>query len=108
MKHKTASLYLILWEFRVRRGRERKFERIYGSRGDWAQLFRRARGYRGTQLWRDTRRGGRHYVVLDMWASRANFLAFKKRWAKPYKALDIACLSLTESETPIGTFTVSP
>jgi heme-degrading monooxygenase HmoA len=102
----SERAYLILWEFRVRRGCERRFQRVYGPRGDWARLFRKGRGYLGTHLRRHPS-VKRRYLVLDAWTSRAAFVAFQKRWGKLYKALDRACESLTESEVPLGKFTVS-
>ncbi len=95
--------YMILWEYRVRRGSERRFERIYGPRGDWARLFRRARGYRGTALYRDAETRGR-YATRDAWTSKAAFNAFKKKFAAEYAELDRECKNLTESETRIGAF----
>ena len=93
----------VLWEFQVQRGRERKFERIYGPSGDWARLFRRARGYQGTQLLRDPDRKGR-YVTVDLWTSEAAFHNFKTRFAAPYHDLDKECESLTRHETKLGSF----
>ena len=42
----------ILWTYRIEPGWAALFEAIYGPEGDWAQLFRQAHGYRGTELLR--------------------------------------------------------
>jgi heme-degrading monooxygenase HmoA len=97
--------YIIFWQYRVRRGSKRRFERIYGPRGDWARLFRGARGYRGTELYRDKETRGR-YVTRDAWTSKVAFAAFKTKFAAEYAALDRECEGLTLDETRIGAFSL--
>jgi len=99
------SIYAIVWEYRVRRGRERQFERIYGPRGAWAHFFRKGRGHRGTHLYRETART-RCYVTVDLWASRAAFAAFHRNHHSEYARIDRQCDALTEKETRIGAWTV--
>jgi len=95
--------HVILWEFRVKPGSEAAFEAAYGSEGDWARLFRRDPGFRGTELLRvATARG---YLTIDRWASRAAFESFQKRHRKEYEALDRMLSKLTERETPLGAMT---
>jgi hypothetical protein len=43
-------MYVVLWRFRPREGRQSEFERAYGPSGEWALLFRRSDGYLGTEL----------------------------------------------------------
>ena len=52
-----------------------EFERVYGPDGDWAQFFRRGRGYVGTELLRDLESPGR-YLVVDRWESAEAYNAF--------------------------------
>jgi hypothetical protein len=33
-------MFLVLWEYEVKPGSEKRFEKAYGPAGDWAQLFR--------------------------------------------------------------------
>jgi heme-degrading monooxygenase HmoA len=93
----------IVWEFRVRAGMEREFERRYSSSGDWARLFAKADGYQGSTLRRDAE-DRRRYLVIDVWSDAASFAAFKQEHADAYAALDKECEALTESEARIGTF----
>ena len=51
------------------------FERTYGPDGEWAQFFRRGRGYVGTELLRDVETPGR-YMVVDRWESADAYNAF--------------------------------
>ena len=95
--------FLVMWEFIVRLGKEREFEQIYGPEGDWAELFRRDDGYRGTELSRDPQRPGR-YVTVDFWESRKAYEACKAQHAAEYKAIDQKCESLTEQENEVWKF----
>jgi heme-degrading monooxygenase HmoA len=98
-------MYIIVWEFRVKRGQEATFGRAYGPDGEWVRFFRRGAGYLSTELLRDER-DERRYLTTDRWSSRAAFDAFRAAWQAEYRALDEAYESLTEQETLIGMFTV--
>ena len=52
-----------------------EFERVYGPEGEWAEFFRRGRGYVGTELLRDIENPGR-YLVVDRWESRDAYQEF--------------------------------
>ena len=95
--------YVVIWEFQVRAGRERRFEKVYGSEGDWARLFAQDASYIGTELIHHFN-GGRIYMTMDFWTSRQAFDEFKESNLARYKALDRKCEDLTESETEIGSF----
>jgi heme-degrading monooxygenase HmoA len=121
---RTKNSYVIVWRYRVRRGAEARFERIYGARGAWARLFRKSRGYLGTQLFREvgaaasrnTRRGagrakkrplaGARYVTIDTWRSRAAFDAFHRRHRGEYQRVDRQCAPLTLHEERLGAWTL--
>jgi heme-degrading monooxygenase HmoA len=94
---------VILWEFRVRAGREAQFEQRYGADGDWVRLFGRGEGYVGTTLLRD-RATPRRYLVTDTWRDAAAYRAFKGGHADAYAALDLECTALTEEERCLGEF----
>jgi hypothetical protein len=95
--------YVIIWEFQLRAGMEKRFEKVYGSDGDWARLFARDATYIGTELIHHFN-GGRIYVTLDFWTSQEAFDDFKRSNLVKYKALDRKCEALTESEREIGSF----
>jgi heme-degrading monooxygenase HmoA len=93
----------IVWEFRILPGKKRAFEKVYGPQGDWAQLFRRAKGFVRTELLRDRNTRGQ-YLTIDYWQSRQAFAAFKKKKSADYDALDQKCARLTQSESKLGEF----
>jgi hypothetical protein len=94
---------IIIWEFRVRRGKQREFERIYGPDGEWAQFFSAGKGYLGTELTCDQEVPLR-YATLDFWTSQATYELFKKKHRAKYRQIDKKCESLTEREKLIGYF----
>lgn len=96
-------MYTLVWAFLVNAEHEAAFRQAYGSDGDWARLFRRSAGYRGTELL--TREGDKQrYLTIDSWSSRADYEAFHAAWHAEYQALDQVCEALTEQETFIGAF----
>lgn len=95
----------ILWSFRVRREHEAEFARVYGPRGEWAQLFAKGKGYHGTELMRDGPETQR-YVTVDSWDSLDDLKRFKDQYHDAYAALDHRCEAFTEHEEHIGNFEV--
>lgn len=95
--------FVIVWKFRVRSGKRREFERVYGPKGAWAKFFRSGNGYIRTELVRDLKTP-RRYLTLDFWGTREAYLRFRKENRAEYHAIDQKCLSLTEGEVLIGEF----
>jgi len=98
--------YIAMWEFTVPVEHTAAFIAAYGPGGAWAQLFRRAAGFRGTELYRDRAVPGR-FVTLDFWLSPAAHEAFLTEHGAEYQALDRACEALTSSERPLGAFALA-
>lgn len=93
----------IVWEFVVKRERVADFERSYGPEGDWAQFFRKGRGYRRTELQKVSGTPGT-YRTVDVWDSKADFEAFKSEHAAEYATIDRRFENMTERESFIGSF----
>ncbi|HEX6324842.1 MAG TPA: GNAT family N-acetyltransferase [Vicinamibacterales bacterium] len=85
-----------VWRFRAADGSDDAFEQVYGSAGPWAHLFAQSPGYRGTELQRAAKPG--EYLLVDRWASRQAWEAFRRDFAAAYDALDRECEALTASE----------
>ena len=94
-------MYVIIWEYLVKAEYSSQFEKIYGTTGVWADLFRKQNGYLGTELLRDSQ-GHEKYLTIDRWESLGDYELFLSRWKKEYEALDVLCEGLTENETMIG------
>jgi heme-degrading monooxygenase HmoA len=95
--------YSYIWAFEVHKEHAEDFRRHYGDDGAWMQLFRRARGYLGTQLLQDEKDPLR-FVTIDTWSSVEDYEAFRAAYASEYAALDRLCEGFTVQETLIGHF----
>ena len=93
----------MLWEFTIRPEHREAFERAYSAQGDWAQLFRRARGYLSTDLLRDAERPD-VYVTIDRWQQPEDYVAGMASLAPSYQDLDRRCEAYTLNEHRIGNF----
>jgi quinol monooxygenase YgiN len=95
--------YTYIWEFKVHPEHAEAFRRHYGEGGEWTQLFRRARGYLGTQLLQD-RKDPLRFFTIDSWSSFEDYEAFRASYTSEYAALDRLCDGFTVDETLIGHF----
>jgi heme-degrading monooxygenase HmoA len=97
-------MHVILWQFEVAAENAAGFVAAYGADGAWAQLFRQAAGYMGTELLRCAE-DPTHYITIDSWNSAEDFVRFQRDFGDRYKSLDAELEGLTLSETKIGSFT---
>ena len=95
--------YVVIWEFRPRKGAETRFEEAYGPKGVWARFFARGEGFVATELNRDLKDAGR-YVTLDLWVSKDAYDTFRAAHEAKYQTIDQQCESLTAEEKSIGAF----
>ena len=96
-------MFHIIWEFQVRPEFWSIYREEYSSNGIWAQLFRQAKGFRGTTLLIDSAHPHRA-VTIDRWEREEDFEEFKKLFADEYHALDKRCEQYTLGEKLIGHF----
>ena len=94
-------MFVALWEYEVKPGSEKRFEKAYGPGGGWARLFRSDSNYRETRLLRDPFRAA-IYLTLDFWNSREAYEKFMAAHKNEYQALDAAEEKLTSDERRIG------
>jgi heme-degrading monooxygenase HmoA len=95
--------YVIVWEFRVRRGKAKQFEKAYGPHGEWVRLFRQDPAYIRTELIRDVHHAGR-YLTVDFWASEGAYQAFRESHRDQYKIIDTGCERMTDDEREAARF----
>lgn len=94
-------MFVALWEFEVKRGCEKRFQKVYGPEGDWAKLFPNDTNCQQTQLLRDPEHPA-IYFTLDFWASRQAYENFMAKHAAEYKKLDAAGEELTRGRGRLG------
>src|SRR5579884_4299292 len=88
----------IFYRYRVHPLQVRAFEHAYGSDGRWAKLFARHPGFQRTRLFRHKQDPG-IYVTVDVWKTKADYEAFKRKYGDEYRRMDqqLALLKLEES-----------
>ena len=94
-------MFVALWEFDVKPGCEKRFQKVYGPGGDWTKLFRNDTNYQETRLLHDPEHPA-IYLTLDFWASRQAYENFLSAHAAEYEKLDAAGEELVLSERKIG------
>jgi heme-degrading monooxygenase HmoA len=93
-------MYMILWEYELRAGAAESFALAYGPHGAWVELFERAEGYLGAELYRSAESD--RWMTIDRWVSEAAFDAFMARFGDDYAAVDRRFEHLTARETRLG------
>ena len=92
-----------VWKFRPPQGREPEFAEAYSESGRWAELFRRAGGFRSTSLLKPTALRG-WWLTIDRWESAAQFDAFLRDCGNQYRALDADLEGVAGEEEFVGAF----
>ncbi|MFE5940812.1 antibiotic biosynthesis monooxygenase family protein [Streptomyces sp. NPDC056470] len=95
-------MYVLIYEYEVGADQRSRFEKIYGSSGQWSELFRKAPGYLGTDLFRRVDETGDRYLVVDRWADEQAFRAFKASFAGEYDRFSEQTRRLYRTETVLG------
>lgn len=96
-------MYTIVWAYRVAPDKRAEFEKIYSASGEWAELFKKGKGYLGTKLVQSDLLF-ENYATMDSWETKSDYRTFLIQWQAEYKKLDERCEELTESESYLGAF----
>lgn len=102
---KGDEMYLIIWKFKIKENFEHEFEQAYGSKGLWAEFFRREKGngFLGTEFLKAIAEPYT-YLTIDRWETQMSYEKFCKKWRKEYEAIDKQCEKFTSQELKIGIF----
>ena len=76
-----------VWEYEVHVDRAAEFTAAYAADGAWAELFGRAAGFAGTELYRDAARPGR-FLTIDRWQDEQDWRSFLDAFGAAYESLD--------------------
>ena len=91
-----VPVYVRVWEYQVPAEHVEAFVAAYGADGDWARLFRRGRGYGGTDLYRAAD-GSARFLTVDRWDDEAAWAGFVARWRTESGALGAELAGLTSA-----------
>jgi heme-degrading monooxygenase HmoA len=90
-------VYVRVWEYEVPTESVGAFVAAYGPDGEWARLFRRGRGYLGTDLYRQDG-GGDRFLTVDRWVDQDSWRSFLDTSRSAYDALDARLEGLATTE----------
>jgi quinol monooxygenase YgiN len=94
----------IVWQFDVRSGSEKEFERFYGADGEWTTVNRLSRSYLGSSFLRDQNQPSR-YIVIEYWSEMVVYEQHKGYHSDDMARLDARRRELVASAEPLGIFT---
>ena len=93
-------MFVRVWEYEVHGDRAGAFAEAYAADGPLSELFSRADGYVGTELYRDSARPVR-YLTIDRWRDEQAWQAFLSAYRPDYEALDAQLEGLAAAERPL-------
>ena len=95
-------MYYIVWNYKVSKAGQAKFEEHYGRSGEWFKLFEPCHDYLGHELIKNT--NGEGYVLIDKWMSKQTYDGFVSSNQLFYDDLNKRSKELYSEEILIGTF----
>jgi hypothetical protein len=95
----------ILWQFDVRKGREKEFERFYGADGEWTLVNRHSRSYLGSSFLRDQTQSSRLHVDRILERDARSTRSTKAFHHEQRQALEAHRADFVERVEPMGVFT---
>lgn len=93
----NAGVFVRIWEYEVSGDRAAAFTAAYAADGAWGELFDRAAGFLGTELYRDTARAGR-FLTIDRWRTEEDWRSFLHAFGPAYESLDARLEGLAVAE----------
>ena len=91
-------MFVRVWEYEVP-GHQAAFIAAYAADGPWAELFARADGFLGTELYRDGRAD--RFLTIDRWRSEADWQSFLHAFGSAYDDLDAQLEGLAAAERSV-------
>ena len=93
----NAGVFVRVWEYEVPGDRAAAFTTAYAAGGAWGELFGRAAGFLGTELFRDTARAGR-FLTIVRWRNEEDWRSFLDAFGPAYESLDVRLEGLAVAE----------
>ena len=93
----NAGVFVRVWEYEVPGDRVAAFTVAYAADGAWGELFSRAAGFLGTELYRDAVRGDR-FLTIDRWQNEDDWQSFLQAFGAAYESLDAQLEGLAVAE----------
>jgi heme-degrading monooxygenase HmoA len=93
----NTRVFVRVWEYEVPGDRAAAFTTAYAADGAWGELFGRAAGFLGTELYRDAVRSDR-FLTIDRWQNEEDWQSFLHAFGAAYESLDARLEGLAAAE----------
>ena len=94
----------VVWQFHVKPGHQRDFEKFYGADGEWTALGRRSRSFLGSSFLRDQARDT-NYLLIEYWSEMVVYERHQRSVSVDARELEKRRDDFCESVAPLGIFT---
>jgi hypothetical protein len=94
----------IVWQFEIKPGKEKEFERFYGADGEWTAVNRHSRSYLGSSFLRNQNDSSR-YLVIEYWSEMVVSEQHRSYHRDEFARLGAERSKLVSSAEPQGVFT---
>lgn len=94
----------VVWQFDVKRGREKDFEALYGADGEWTALNRQTRSYLGSSFLRDQNRSLR-FLLIEYWSEMLVYEQHRSSRLDAIETLERRGAELVDAMEPLGIYT---
>jgi len=94
----------VMWQFDVKKGREKEFESLYGADGDWTALNRQTRSYLGSSFLHDQNQPLR-YVVIEYWSEMLVYEQHRTMRSEIVASIERRSAELVDGVEPLGIYT---
>lgn len=94
----------VMWQFDVKKGKEKEFEELYGADGDWTALSRQTRSYLGSSFLQDQNESTR-YLLIEYWSEMIVYEQHRAFRSEAIASLEERSRALVDSIEPLGIFT---
>jgi hypothetical protein len=93
-----------VWQFEIRQGAEKEFERFYGADGEWTKVSRRSRSFLGSSFLRDIAVDTR-YLLVEYWGEMVVYEKHLADFDDEMKSLEEQRQRFVERMETVGVFT---
>lgn len=94
----------VVWQFEIRQGAEKDFERFYGADGEWTKVSRRSRSFLGSSFLRDIAVETR-YLLVEYWGEMVVYEKHLADFDDEMKTLEEQRQRFVERMETVGVFT---
>jgi hypothetical protein len=94
----------VVWQFEIRQGAEKDFERFYGADGEWTRVSRRSRSFLGSSFLRDIAVDTR-YLLVEYWGEMVVYEKHLADFDDEMKTLEEQRQRFVERMETVGVFT---